>query len=226
MARVITLADFRPSARADESPWVKARVEEADSPTSKWTEAKAISLDPVDGDPKEPQLRSFTVAVAKDWARLVFLDGEEGEDQPSPFVYVPGPAFRPTADEVAAILRARTYTGSGEEGDFMSMLVGGELAGEFNDETRPTGESVEDVLIPQACVDVRRAVGTVPGVLLGDARRVAAMRTAAEIERSYIPAEAEGGIYQTLRLTFQEQAEELRRRLQWWALTESLEGEE
>ena len=66
----------------------------------------------------------------------------------------------------AAILRTRTYTGSGEDDDVMSVLVGGELAGEFNSETRPTGEVLEDRLIPQVCIDVHRAVGEVPGFLI------------------------------------------------------------
>jgi hypothetical protein len=226
MARVITLADFRPAARADSAPWAKARVEESDDPTTDWVEVEVKDLDPVDEDPAEPCLRSITATVTKAWARLVFLDGTGGEDAPSPIVFVAGPQFRPPVTWVSAVLRARTYTGQPPDPDNpMAVLVGGSLAGAFGADTRPTAAELENDLIPQACLDVSRAVGRVPGELLDDARRVAALRTAAEIERSYIPEQADDTktIYQTLRLTFEEQAEALRKRLQWWGIAEGME---
>lgn len=225
MARVVTLANFRPAERADGQPWTKVRVEEVGDPSHEWDEVKAISLEEVDEDPAEPELRSFTVSVSKDWVRLVFVDAEDNEDAPQPHVYVPGPAFRPVGDDVAAIILARTYTGSGQDDDVMSVLTGGEMAGEFNSETRPTAETLDSRLIPQACIDVQREVGEVPGFLIGDARRITAIRAAAEAARSsYEPDGVTGGIYQTLRMTFEEQAETLRRRLQWWVVSGSLEG--
>jgi len=218
---VISLVDFQPPERVDGKPWTAARIEGTPTPESGWAEVETVELDPVDEDPSDPALRSFTLSSAEDWLRIVFLDEDGAESSPSAIAATSGPQFRPTLSQVSAVLRARTYTGSGDD-DPMSVLAGGELAGEFNTETRPTAEQVEDDLIPQACVDLARAVGKVPGVLLDDARRVAALGAAKEIERSYIPEQTDPdtSIYQTLRLTYEEKSEDLRRHLQWWALTQ------
>jgi hypothetical protein len=220
MARVVTLADFRPSRREDEASWTGARVEEADEFGGEWSEVKVFDLDPLDEDPTGPALRGFTVATDKEWLRVVFVDGDENEDEPSALFATSGAPFRPTIDQVSAILRARTYTDAGEN------VVGGELAEEFNSDTRPTAEQVEDDLIPDACTDVVRSVGRIPGFLLGDARRVAALGVCKEIERSYIPEQAEpdASIFQTLRLTLDEEMDKLRRTLQWSAVSQHLES--
>ncbi len=220
MARAITLADFRPSPRADGEPWTEARIEEADEFDGSWSEAKSVELDPVDEDPTAPALRSFTVASDKEWLRIVFLDGEGSEDEPSAPVATSGHPFRPTVTHVAAVLRARTYTDA-EDG-----LVGGEMAGEFNSDTTPTAEQLENDLIPQSCTDLIRGVGGVPGVRIDDARRVTALGVAAEIERSYLPEQAEpdASTFQTLRKTHAEESQRLRQALQWWALTRRMEA--
>src|SRR4249919_656125 len=177
MARVVTLVDFRPSPRADALSWIEARVEETDDPAGKWKEVKSVKLDAIDEDPLKPALRTFTVNPTKEWLRIVFLDANGGEDDPSPMAATSGPQFRPTVAQVSAILRARTYTNA-EDG-----LVGGEVAGEFNSDTTPTAEDLkgslaDGKLIAEACVDVTRAVGRVPGFLLDDARRVTALGVA------------------------------------------------
>ena len=219
MPRVVILADFRPSPRADELPWTEARIEETDDPAGEWEGLKTVELDPVDEDPLKPIERTFTVAPTKEWLRVVFLDAEGGEDDPSPVAATSGVQFRPTVAQVSAVLRARTYMDA-EDG-----LVGGALAGEFNSDTTPTAEDLEGSLadgkvIAEVCVDVAREVGRVPGFLLDDARRLAALGAAKEIERSYLPEQVEpdASIYQTLRLTYEEKTEDLRRRLQWWVL--------
>jgi hypothetical protein len=220
MPRAVTLADFRPAERADGQPWIEVRIEETDDPAGKWSEVKSTTLEPVDEDPSEPSFRSFTTGVEKAWVRLVFLDAEGNEDAPCPMVYVAEPQFRPTVAQIAGILKARTYDMGGDG------LAGGDLLEEFGDDTRPSAEYLEAQAIPQACIDVDRAVGPAPGFLLDDKRRVAAFRAAAESERSYIPESTEETqpIYQTLRMTYEEQAKELRQRLQWWALTKELKG--
>jgi len=209
--RVITLADFRPSARADSEPWTEARIEEADGPPEPavWTELETVALE-ADENPAQPGLRSFTVTSEKEWLRITFLDKAGGEDDPSPPIFAAGPPFRPTLAQVSAILRARTYDTNSEE------------VGEFNADTRPTDTEVEQDLIPQACQDVELSVGRVPGELLEVARGVAAVRSAAEIERSYLPEQSELGaaIYQTLRFTFDEELDALCRSMQWWFLNE------
>jgi hypothetical protein len=212
-AAVVSLIDFRPSKRMDGVPWTRVRIDESDEPVGvidgafkdwsepEWFEVETIDLDPVDDDPAKPQLRSFTTTIGgRDWYRLVFLDDDGKEDEPSAFVAAKDPQFRPTIRAVSAILRARTY----QEG---AEALSGEQAGIFNEFTNPTATQVENELIPQACVDVARMAGAVPGELIEDARRVAAIRTASEIERSYIPEQTDGAgtIHQTLRLTFEEQ---------------------
>lgn len=224
MARVITLADFRPAERSDGVPWSQARIEETDDPGKEWSAVKTVAVEPVDEDPSEPSLRSFTAAASKDWTRLVFLDAEEGEDAPLPMFYVPGPAFRPTLAQVSAVMRARTYSAAKTDPENpMEVLAGGVQLGQFGEDTRPTAEEVETELIPAAATDLSAAIGRVPGVLLDDSRRTTALKVGAEIERSFIPETADEGktTYQTLRMTYEAQARDLRQRLQWWALVEA-----
>jgi hypothetical protein len=170
-------------------------------------------------------LRSFTVTADSEWLRIVFLDADRNEDDPSPIAATSGPQFRPTVAQVSAILRARTYAG-GDADDPMSVLAGGELAGEFGEDTRPTAEQVETDLIPQATTDLDRAVSRVPGELFDEARRIAALGAAKEIERSYIPEQSEpdASIYQTLRLTYEADVSQFVRTLQWWALSRRMEA--
>lgn len=224
MPTAVTLADFRPPTRADSAPWVTARIEESGD-LDKWESLKAITLDPLDEDPREPALRSFTVGTSENWLRIVWVDDENNDSEPSAAAATSGYQFRPVVADVSAILRARTYTSTGVDSeDPMAVLAGGALVGEFTDATRPTAEQVE-AMIPLSCVDVARSVGSVPGEYIGDARRVAALAIAAEIERSCFLEQAnpEASIFQTLRLTYGEEATKLRRKLQWWALTEGLE---
>lgn len=217
--RVVTLSDLRPSKRADGNPWTTARVEVADEPEPKtWEPLSSTSLDPVDVDAALPALRSFTTKTDKSWAHVVFVDGEAGEDVSGPIFYLPGPAFLPTVPQVSAILRARTYsTGSGEED---ATLHGGELVGVFDETTVPTAATVERLLIPASCLDVTRSTGHVPGEYVEDARRVASLGVSREIERSYVPEEAEETktLYQTLRMTFESELEALRNNIWLWTL--------
>jgi hypothetical protein len=215
MTSVVELADFRPSPRHDGQAWTRVRVDETDDPTEgAWTETETIDLDPVDLDATAPALRSITVTKAeKAWVRLVFLF-EEQEDQPCPFAAVASPQFIPLLPAIGSILRARTYNTSTDE------LVGGELVGEFNETTRPTKAEIEGKLIPQAARDVATTVGRVPGELFEEARRIAALRVAAEIERAYIPEQASEThtLYQTLRMTYDEELAKLASTIQWWVL--------
>lgn len=221
MARILGLADFRPSKRFDGQAWTQVRVEETDDLAGTWEEIETVSLEPVDADATKPALRSISASVSKPWARLVFLH-EEGEDAPCPHVFVDGPSFLPTVADVSSILRARTYSGKHPDPDNpMAVIAGGVQLGEFDANTTPSAEDVEDRIIPNAVQDVLLEVGEVPGELVGEARRIAALRAAAECERSFIPEQADETktLYQTLRLTYKEEVEKLAVRLQWWLLT-------
>jgi hypothetical protein len=210
--KLITLADFRPSPRADGAPWTEARIEQSEEPgdLGTWTTVETVKFEDADEDPTQPALRSFTVSTESEWLRIVFLDAKGGEDQPSPEAAAEGVQYRPTLAQVSAILRARTFTDQSEE------------SGEFDDETRPTAGEVERDTIPKACQDVALCVGKVPGEMLDVARGVTALRAAAEIERSYLPEQAEGNAstYVSLRYSFDEEIDKLCGSLQLWLLSE------
>lgn len=133
--------------------------------------------------------------------------------------------WRPTVAQVAAILRARTYADDSVTGE--ETPSGGELRGTFDETTTPTEDQAEESIdLAVADVSMRVAVNF-PEELKASAQRVAALGAAREIERSYIPEQAEGGqsIYQTLRLTYDEEVEKLAQTIQWWVLAGRLEAE-
>jgi hypothetical protein len=83
--------------------------------------------------------------------------------------------WRPTVDDVAALLRARTKDASGNE------------VGTFNDQTRPTDAEVE-LLITNGCAKVSALVGwEIPDDAQDEARHLAAIVAACEVELSYWP---------------------------------------
>jgi len=220
--QVVELADFRPSPRHDGKAWTQIRIDQASAPEEEWTEVETVEIETVDTEPKTPSLRSITTTgVTDEWVRLVFLD-EIGEDRPCPYVHTGPIPFLPVAASVSSILRARTYSkGAPDPDEPMNAVAGGVLEGEFSATTRPSITEVEGKLIPQASGDLLTAVGMVPGLFMDRARRIAALRVATEIERSFIPEQAEGrgAIYQTLRMTYEEEVEKLQTTLQWWALS-------
>lgn len=216
----VTLADFRPSRRADGQFWTTARVEGADSPDSAvWQVVDTVEITPLDTLSTDPALRSFTVASDEPFLRVVFVD-EVGNEDVQAVISASMYQFRPFVPEIAAILRARTYSkGEADPDEPMKAVAGAALTGEFSDSTRPTAKDVEKA-IDQACADVDAAVGYVPGEKIGDARRVTALKAAAECEREYIPEQSEGRgtIYQTLRLTASEELDRLTSNLWIWTV--------
>jgi hypothetical protein len=89
----------------------------------------------------------------------------------------PDPAvnWRPTVEDVAALLRARTKDAMGKEN------------GTFTDETRPTATQVE-ILITNGCADVATWVGyDIGDTLWQEARNLASIYAACQVEESYYP---------------------------------------
>src|SRR5215471_17391851 len=83
--------------------------------------------------------------------------------------------WRPTVDDVAALIRARTKDASGNE------------LGTFTSATRPTDAEVEQ-LITNGCAKVATLVGwTLPSDAEAEANHLAALWTACEVEQSYWP---------------------------------------
>lgn len=93
--------------------------------------------------------------------------------------------WRPTADDIAAHLRARTYTGDDDS------LVGDE-AGEFTETTRPTLDQV-NALIDLACEDILAVFisDEVPEASYRAAKRAAGLKAALFVELSYFPEQTE-----------------------------------
>jgi len=83
--------------------------------------------------------------------------------------------WRPTVDDVAALIRARTKDASGNE------------LGTFTDQTRPTDAEVEQ-LITNGCAKIATLVGwSFPSDAEPEATHLAALWTACEVEQSYWP---------------------------------------
>ncbi|HEX3455224.1 MAG TPA: hypothetical protein VHS03_11400 [Gaiellaceae bacterium] len=83
--------------------------------------------------------------------------------------------WRPTVDDVAALIRARTKDASGNE------------IGTFTDQTRPTDAEVEQ-LITNGMAKIASYVGwTLPPDAEAEANHLAAIVTACEVELSYWP---------------------------------------
>jgi hypothetical protein len=78
---VRTLTNFAPPPRLDGQPFTQMRVEESPTETGTWTlvPGSLVALNPIDADPAEPMLRSFTTDQAtlpNSWLRVVFLDAQ------------------------------------------------------------------------------------------------------------------------------------------------------
>lgn len=84
--------------------------------------------------------------------------------------------FRPTVDDMGAIMRARTASG-------------GEELGTFTTETQPTAAEVETA-IDRASGLVSPRLGSVRDDLIELARSIVALRAAMLVETSYFPEEA------------------------------------
>lgn len=86
MPEVITFEDYTPPARFDSIPWESVTIEEAPLVTGDWTQIDSISLDPLDDDPSDPALRSFTTNAGTDeglWYRITFVDGSLNTSLPT-----------------------------------------------------------------------------------------------------------------------------------------------
>jgi hypothetical protein len=114
--------------------------------------------------------------------------------------------WRPSVAAVGAELRARTKDSVGTE------------VGTFNDDTRPTGDQVEE-LIDQAMGEVSVRVGMeLPDQFLAMARQAVTLRTVMLIEMGNYPEHSVGAdrtVYTSARLTYDEILKGLARNVQW-----------
>lgn len=177
MTYLLTLADYSPGARTDGVPWTKARIEESGSRTGQYTTLSTVTLSPVDTDPAAPRPRTFTVSGSQQsgWYRVTWLD-VAGNQQPTVPVF--NSPYRPTVDDVAALIPARARD-SGGSSDY-TFTDPDDQAGDPG--TSPPARIVEK-LIQDSAARVFARVGDIPDILDEDARGVIALRTAMVIER-------------------------------------------
>lgn len=113
-----------------------------------------------------------------------------------------------TAEDVAVLLRARTYSkGIVDPDDPLSSLAGGVLTGEFSENTRPNVAQVGES-ITKAAVEIRARLGqeVEDEAILAFARDVVAIRAAMTIELAYYPEQAnpDDSIYEKLKELYEE----------------------
>lgn len=147
MAFVVTLRDITPPARGDGIPWNQALVSEAASSTGPWTQIQVIGpFVDLDTDPAHPKARTITTTLATAASGLfysiVFKDAFNNTSQRSRAVLNADEVnWRPTVQEVAVLVRARTVDKNGNE------------VGTFNNNTTPSAGQVDE-LIDQAVEDL------------------------------------------------------------------------
>lgn len=115
MTQVISFEDFRPAARYDGLPWTEVLVQEAAISTGTWATIDTLTITPVDADPENPALRSFTTEVASDadglWYRLVFTDATGDTFAPThALLNTPDSITFTTVSELQRILKLRSPT--------------------------------------------------------------------------------------------------------------------
>jgi hypothetical protein len=183
----ITFEDYTPPPKHDGLPWTEIHIEEALFANGPWTEIDVQPIVPLDEDPTEPMARAFTTdnaTVTNGWYQIIFHDVAASTAVPTePIQNIPDETmpYLPTLADVAAIMRARTKTVDGDE------------IGTFNDETRPTGEQVNRIII-QASSDVTALVDTdIPEGAYRYAKQAIIYRTAKLIEISYFPEQIATG---------------------------------
>lgn len=185
MPEVRNFRGAQPGERDDGHPYLEVAFDEApevDDAPGTWVEIDRQDLDPVDTDPANPLARNLTTEEATlevGWYRLRFIDADGDEDRTLPVRYPPTETWVPTVDDVAALLPARTKDSNGR------------YVGTFNDDTRPTGDQVQ-ALIVVAVRDVSARVGTAIVDEYGDeAKHCAALQAATLVEAGFFPDQLE-----------------------------------
>lgn len=177
---VVTFTDYQPLARHDNRPWTLINIYEGTSPDSTPDLIETIPMIPVDADPANPMVRSFTTELAtldSGWYKVTFEDatGDTSETEPIHNVADPTAAYQPLVSDVAKLMRARTKDTLGHE------------VGTFNASTRPTYDDVLP-LIAMSSRFVTTSIDTnIPESAYPNASAVIALRTAMQIELSYWP---------------------------------------
>lgn len=174
-----------PPARFDAIPWTRLLVDQSPVDEIAWTQIddQAIAIDPTPATPDPVEYTVTTATLERAFFAVRFDVVPSNPSTRSPPVLSPAPAYRPTVDQVAAILRARTRGIASRD-----ATIAGEQ-GTFTATTRPTAKQVQEL------IDV--AVGELAGMMGGrtpctmrlesSASAAAAYRAAQLVEVSYYP---------------------------------------
>ena len=184
---VVTFEDFTPPPKFDGIPWNQIHIQESALSSGPWVEIDVQNLTPLDSDPTEPMARAFSTDKAtlpNGWYQIIFSDPAASTALPTvPIQNVPDETmpYLPTLADIGAIMRARTKTVNGDE------------IGTFTDETRPTGEEVNRIIL-QAANDVTSTYDTdIPVAAYRWATQAITYRAAKLIEISYFPEQIATG---------------------------------
>lgn len=197
----VTLADVVPSAR-ESTPWVTARMEEAPARRGPWTPiGETFTLTP-ETDPSKPEPRTFITDAAtlvSGWYRVLFTDTDGETEESDPVLN--GPDFRPTADQLAALMPARAFDRDGydDAGVFRDPDENGEGG------TRPSKSQAERMITLALPLVIPR-LGEVGDSLVDTARTLVALRAAMMVETGLFPGEvsSDDSAYARLREQYQE----------------------
>jgi len=167
-----------PPARFDDVPWTRVLVEQAtpETPTT-WTQIddQAIAVDPTPATPNPVAITVTTATLERAFFRFRFDVTPSNPSTPSPPVLSPSPPYRPTVEQVAAIVRSRTRGAASRD-----ATVAGEQ-GTFTTTTRPTYQQVQEL------IDV--AVGDIAGMMRGRTPCTPVLETAAGSAAAYLAAQ-------------------------------------
>jgi len=111
MSVVVSFENYRPTPRYDSIPWTEVRIEEAPALLGPYVLIDTLPLTPVDANPAEPALRSFTTENGTDvglWYQLIFADATGDILGPTfPVQNVASRTPYASVEELAALLRIR-----------------------------------------------------------------------------------------------------------------------
>ncbi len=113
MSTILTFPSYTPPARNDDEPWTEALVQQADTSDGSYTLIDTLTLDPVDSDPTQPQVRHLTTYEASDtpgkWYRIVWQDALAHQSLPTAPIQTLNNDVTPFTDatELFRVLRVR-----------------------------------------------------------------------------------------------------------------------
>ena len=174
---IVTLTDFTPVERYDNTAWTTALIYEGAAATGPFTLIDTVTLDPTDTDPSNPLTRDFTLTTAtieQGWYQVEWQDGAGVTSVAPPVQNLRlDRAYRPLVSDVGLLLRTRTIN------------TDGATVGTFTADTIPTYQQA-DQMIDRAMGKLEARFGpTMNPELVGSAREVVALRAAMLIELAY-----------------------------------------